>query len=189
MNNIYQEKYVDALDGFSDIHPGTKIGKNVIIGRNVIIEKYVTIGDNCFIGHNAIIRPHVTIGDNSHIRSFCFIAADAKIGSFTQIMQYSNICRECVVEDRVFVGMGCMTTNTRKIAYLRDYDDVSDPPIIRWGSRIGARVTILPGVIIAPNTLVGAGSVVTKTTKPGRIYIGVPAKDMGMVDEEELILP
>lgn len=158
-----------------------------MIEKTAIIEEGVSIGEGCYIGHFAVIRPRVIVGDRSHVRAHCFIAEGAYIGKDTQIMQFSNICRGCLVEDKVFVGMGCMTTNTRRIAYQRGYEDIAEPPLIRYGARIGARVTILPGVIIGENAVVGAGSVVTKNVPPGRIYVGVPARDIGPVPEEEKI--
>jgi len=158
-----------------------------IIERTAIIESGAEIGEGCYIGHYAVIRPGVMIGNNSQVRAHCFIAEGAIIGEHTQVMQFSNICRGCIIENYVFVGMGCMTTNTRKIAYKRKYKDIAEPPIIRYGARIGARVTILPGVEIASNCLIGAGSVVTKTTFSRRIYIGSPAVDVGRVPDEEML--
>jgi len=157
------------------------------IEQTAIIESGVQIGEGCYIGHYVVIRPGVVIGDNSHVRAHCFIAEGAKIGNHTQIMQFSNICRDCLIENYVFVGMGCMTTNTKQIAYKREYADISEPPIIRYGARIGARVTILPGVTIGSNSLIGAGSLVTKSTFNRRIYIGSPAVDVGYVPDEEMI--
>ncbi|TYB81867.1 MAG: N-acetyltransferase, partial [Kosmotoga sp.] len=55
------------------------------------------------------------------------------------------------------------------------------------GSRIGANATILPGIIIGEDTLVAAGSVVTKNLEPRKIFAGVPAKYFGEVPEEQLV--
>jgi len=157
------------------------------IESTAVVEPGAIIGEDCYIGHFAVIRPGAIIGDHSHVRAHCFIAAEARIGNYVQVMQFSNICRNCVIEDKVFVGMGCMTTNTKKIAYLRDYEDINNPPIIRYGARIGARVTILPGVIIGENSVVGAGSVVTKNVNGKEVVIGVPAEFVKWVRKEELI--
>lgn len=157
------------------------------IEKTAIVEPGATIGEDCYIGHYAVIRPGVVIGDRSHVRAHCFIAAGALIGKDTQIMQFSNICRDCIVGDEVFVGMGCMTTNTKNIAYRRPYEDINEPPIIKRAARIGARVTILPGIIIGENCVIGAGAVVTRNTDPTYIYIGNPAKRVKIVVKEELI--
>jgi UDP-2-acetamido-3-amino-2,3-dideoxy-glucuronate N-acetyltransferase len=157
------------------------------IESTAIVEPGAIIGEDCYIGHFAVIRPGAVIGDRSHVRAHCFIAAEAIIGNDTQIMQFSNICRNCVVGDEVFVGMGCMTTNTKKIAYKRDYIDINEPPLIMRAARIGARVTILPGVKIGENSVIGAGSLITKDTDPEYVYIGNPARRIKIVPMEELI--
>jgi acetyltransferase-like isoleucine patch superfamily enzyme len=157
------------------------------IEPTAVIEPGAIIGEDCYIGHFAVIRPGAIIGDHSHVRAHCFIAAEARVGNYVQVMQFSNICRNCVIEDKVFVGMGCMTTNTKKIAYLRDYEDINEPPRICYGARIGAGVTILPGVTIGENAVVGAGSVVTKNVNKRCVYLGSPAKFITWVRPEELI--
>ena len=157
------------------------------IESTAIIEPGAIIGQDCYIGHYAVIRPGAVIGDRSHVRAHCFIAADAVIGEDTQIMQFSNICRDCVIGDEVFVGMGCMTTNTRKIAYRRPYEDIAEAPVIMRAARIGARVTILPGVTIGENVVVGAGSLVHKDLASGYIFIGNPVRLLKEVPKEELI--
>jgi acetyltransferase-like isoleucine patch superfamily enzyme len=102
-------------------------------------------------------------------------------------MQFSNICRDALIESECFIGMGCMLTNTRKIAYRRSYEDVCEPPIIRRAARIGARVTILPGVEIGENALIGAGSVVTKNVPPCWVAVGNPAILVREVGKDEII--
>jgi len=157
------------------------------IESTAVIEPGASIGENCYIGHFVVIRPEAIIGNNSHVRAHCFIAAEAEIGSYVQVMQLSNICRNCIIEDRVFVGMGCMTTNTKKIAYLREYEDRNTPPIIKYGAIIGAGVTILPGVTIGENSSIGAGSVITRDTEPEYLYYGNPAKKIRKLSSEEIL--
>ncbi|HOP24231.1 MAG TPA: DapH/DapD/GlmU-related protein [Defluviitoga sp.] len=58
---------------------------------------------------------------------------------------------------------------------------------MKKGARIGANATILPGIVIGEDALVGAGSVVTKNLEPRKIYIGVPARETKKVPDEELL--
>jgi len=157
------------------------------IEKTAIIEPGAIIGENCYIGHYVIIRPGVIIGDNSEIRAHCFIAAKAKIGSGTNIYQFSNICRDAIIEDNVFIGQGVVMTNTKKIAFKRVYDDISQAPYIEYGARIGGGVTICPNVIIGRNSTIGAGSVVTGSTDPNFLYYGNPAKKIKMIGDDEVI--
>ena len=157
------------------------------IESTAIIEPGAIIGENCYIGHFTVIRPGVVIGDYSEIRAHCFVAANAKIGSYTNVNQFTNICRDTIIEDYVFIGPGVIMTNTKKIAFRRDYDDISQAPYIERGARIGGGVTICPGVRIGENVVVGAGSVITKSLEPRYIYYGNPIKTIRPVPEEEIL--
>ncbi len=60
-------------------------------------------------------------------------------------------------------------------------------PTLKRGARIGANATILPGITIGEDALVGAGSVVTKDLEPRYLYMGVPAKKIREVPKDQLI--
>jgi UDP-3-O-[3-hydroxymyristoyl] glucosamine N-acyltransferase len=100
------------------------------IEKTAIIEPGSYIGENCYIGHFTIIRPGVIIKDNSEVRAHCFIAPNVIIGSNTNIYQFSNICQDSIIEDYVFIGPGVIMTNTRKIAFKRDYEFICTPLIL-----------------------------------------------------------
>jgi len=153
-----------------------------------IIEEGSVIGKDCYIGHFTLIRKGAVIGDKTQIRSHCYIGEDVVIGNQVMVRPFSDICKSTIIEDKVFVGMGCMTSNTRRIAYLRDYEDINTPPKICYAARIGVGVTLLPGVVIGENCLIGGGSVVTKDTIARGVYIGVPAKFVKLVKVEEILL-
>jgi acetyltransferase-like isoleucine patch superfamily enzyme len=97
------------------------------------------------------------------------------------------MCKSTIVEDKVFIAMGCITSNTKKISYLRPYKNINTPCRICYGVRIGIGVKIMPDVIIGENCSIGVGSIVTKSTKPKGVYIGNPAKYVKDVGEDEII--
>lgn len=140
-----------------------------MIGEGTIIEKGAVVGENPIFGYRCIIRDGATIGNHVFIS------------------HYSIIARGTTVEDDVFIGPGVVTTNTRKICHGRnpEHTGQSTPITIKRGARIGGGVTILPGVVIGEECLIGAGSVVTKSTEPYSIYYGNPAKYKGPVPENE----
>jgi len=163
------------------------IGKNSTIEYGAVISDHVVIGDNCFIGYHTVIRPGVIIGDDAEVRSLCFVAEDAKIGAGSKVIQFTNICKGCVLEEDVFFGIGVKTFDTKKIAHQRAYKPYGQPPYIERGSRIGSGSLIYPSVIVAHNTMVYAGSYITKSTDPYGIYRGQPAVKMGEVRSDERI--
>ena len=155
------------------------------INNTTIIEDNVTIGNNVFIGYYSIIRANVTIGNNSDIRHYCFLAGDIKIGNNVKIFQYSNIGKGSIIEDNVYIGPRVTLTNTKKISHGRQYHPDIKAPIIKYGARLGAGCIILPGVVIENECMIGAGSVVTKSTDAGWIYIGNPAKKLKKISKDE----
>ena len=157
------------------------------IESTAVIEDGAHIGENCYIGHFTFIRPGVVIGDNSEIRAHVVVAAGARIGRYTNVNQFTNICRDTIIEDYVFIGPGVIMTNTKKIAFRRAYNDISQAPYIEYGARIGGGVTICPNVRIGRNCEIGAGSLVTKSTESGWLYYGSPARKIRVVSPEELL--
>lgn len=167
----------------SILKPGVYAGNparpiDIKMGRHCIVDSPIKLGNHVFIANYVHIRPHVEIGDYSEIRDHCFLAEGCKIGINTRIMQYSNIGAGTIIGDNCFVGVRVTTTNDHEITYPKSESGwwKKDPPVIENNVRIGSGAIILPGVILATNSRIGAGSVVTKSTEPGFTYVGNPAK-------------
>lgn len=169
------------------ISPTAEFGHNVKLGLNVIIGDGCKIGDNVLIDHNTILRPNVIIADNTEIRPFCFIAEGADIGSGVKIFHYTNICKDAIIGDRVYIGVGVKLTNTMRISHGRGYIPKIEPPIIEDFVRIGTGAIVMPGIRIGKNALVGAGAVVTRHVQEGEVVKGIPAHRTGEVPIEERI--
>lgn len=165
-----------------------KVGKRTIISHGVVIEENVEIGDDCFIGHYAVIRKGSKIGNHSEVRQFCFIAEGVTIGSHTKIFQFGNIGKDSIIDDYVYVGPGVFLTNTRKIAHCRAYKPEIVGAHLCYGARIATRATLLAGITVGEQALVGAGSVVTRDVPSREIWFGVPAVRRGFVPESEFIV-
>jgi len=171
----------------NNIHPSFKYGKGLIVDNYNVIEENVVVGDSCFVGHHNVIRPYLVMGNRSQIRSFCFIAGNVKLGNDVIIWQYGNIGMGTIIEDRVFVGAKTIIINTRKISKWRDVDFVCEPVYVEYGARIASGCFICPKVRIGHNSMIQAGSLVTKSTEPCGIYRGRPAVKIGEVPQEERI--
>lgn len=169
------------------VEENVEIGVGTQIMAGAYISKNVKIGKNCFIGYNTVVRPCVIIGDNSHIRSLCFVAENVIVGKNCKVIQLSNLCKGCVLEDDVFFGTGVLTYDTKKISHRRNYKPFGEPPYICRGARVGSGVRINPGVVIGICSMIDAASVVTKDTDPYGIYRGTPAKKIGEILKEEKI--
>jgi acetyltransferase-like isoleucine patch superfamily enzyme len=163
------------------------IGKNVLVRTGVTIYLNSVIGDNCWINHNAIIRERVHIDDDSSIGSNTICENNVSIGKSCIIQNNTMICSETVIESLVFIGPGVTMTNNAPIGHLRDVEPIIRGPKLRLGCAIGGGVTICPGVEIGEESIVAAGSVVTKNILPRIIVSGNPAEKTKNVGQKGFI--
>jgi UDP-2-acetamido-3-amino-2,3-dideoxy-glucuronate N-acetyltransferase len=124
-----------------------------------------------------------SIDDNSKIGAFVEIQKGAFIGKNCKISSHSFICEGVHIEDNVFVGHGVMFTNdlfpkatNADGSPQTEADWKLVKTIVKKGASIGSNATILCGITIGENALIGAGSVVTKDVLPNTVVAGVPAK-------------
>ena len=160
---------------------GAKIGDNCIIRDYGIIYSNAIIGNNVRTGHYFLVREHTTIGDNTLIGTGVVIEDKCKIGKNVSLQSNVYLPTNTVIEDNVFIGPCAVLTNDKFMC--RGKIELIGPIIKRY-ARIGANCTILPGIEISEDSLVGAGSVVTKNVEAYSIVAGVPAKKIGMVPKE-----
>jgi acetyltransferase-like isoleucine patch superfamily enzyme len=146
------------------------------------------ITDDVKIGKDVIIRDFVnlygcTIGDNSRIGTFVEIQKNATIGRNTKISSHTFICEGVTIEDDVFIGHNVSFINDK---YPRSTNDggalqtEADWQVvqthIKKGASIGTSSTILCGVVVGENAIVGAGSVVTRDVPANTVVAGNPAR-------------
>ncbi|MBM4135415.1 MAG: N-acetyltransferase [Nitrospira sp.] len=149
---------------FSTLYAGSTIGDNFQTGQGVSIREDNIIGNNVSIGTNSVLEFGNRIGDNSRIHSNCFMEM-VTIGCY------------------VFVGPNVVFTDDPHPMGCPKYKECKGGAIVEDFARIGANSTILPGVRIGKNSLIGAGSVVTKDVPENAVVAGNPAKIIKTVDE------
>jgi len=179
-------RILDKLARLPDaIDPSVKFGVNCVIGNNVNVEEDVILGDNVFIGHGATIRPRTTIGDNSDIRANAFVASDVEIGKHVVIMQFSNIAGKSRLRDYIFIGPHTVITNSNElVSSFRKKGEIKRVHVYD-GVRIASNCTILPGVKIEENCIIGAASLVTQDILTCQVWYGNPAKFIRYIKPEE----
>lgn len=114
---------------------------------------------------------------------------DSRVGNHVRISALTHITGGCLIEDNVQVGARVVTINDKQMYWIKT-PDLTTPglkaPILHRGCRVGSGVTLMSGVEIGKNTLVGAGAVVTKSLPDNVIAFGVPAYIQAELTEEEI---
>jgi UDP-2-acetamido-3-amino-2,3-dideoxy-glucuronate N-acetyltransferase len=142
----------------------------------------VTVGENVRI-FNFVNAYGCSIDDNSKVGAFVEIQKGVFIGKSCKISSHTFICEGVHIEDNVFIGHGVMFTNDlfpRATNADGSAQTEADWKVIethvKKGASIGSNATILCGITIGENALVGAGAVVTKNVPPNTVVAGSPAK-------------
>ena len=163
-------------DGVQMIAPETVfLSKDTTFGKNVKIEPYVVIASKVKIGNDvvirsfshiegAIIKNKVSIGPYARIRPGTILENNSKIGNFVETknsivnknskINHLSYVGDATIEEDVNVGAGTITCN---------YDGVKkSKTLIKKGSFIGSNSSLVAPVIVGKNSIIGAGSVITK---------------------------
>lgn len=147
-----------------------KIAPNVKLGKDVRVFDFVNLY-GC------------EIDDGTKVGAFVEIQKGVRVGKNCKISTHTFICEGVIIEDNVFVGHNVSFINDKhpratnpdgSMQTEADWKVVST--VVKQGASIGTSSTILCGVTIGENAIVGAGSVVTKDVAPNTVVAGVPAK-------------
>lgn len=153
----------------------TLIGDRAVIRSHTVIYAGNRIGNDFQTGHKTNIRELNVIGDDVSIGTLSTIEHHIKIGDRVRIHSQAFLPEYAILEPDVWIGPHTVLTNA-KFPRHPDAKDELRGPYIEESARIGANVTVLPGVRIGARSLIGAGSVVTTDIPPGIIVIGNPAR-------------
>ena len=143
---------------------------NVKLGENVKIFDFVNLY-GC------------SIDNNSKVGTFVEIQKNAFIGKNCKISSHTFICEGVHIEDNVFIGHNVTFINDkypRSVNFDGSMQSESDWKVVetyvKKGASVGSSSTIMCGITIGENSIVGAGAVVTKDVPPNTVVAGVPAK-------------
>lgn len=135
------------------------------------------IGENTSVWQYAVILPGATIGNNCNINCHTFIENDVKIGNNVTIKAGVFLWDGIIIEDNVFIGPNVSFVND-KFPRSKQYPEEFQKTVIRKGASLGANATILGGITIGENAMIGAGAVVTKDVPANTLWVGNPAKQI-----------
>ncbi len=153
-----------------------RIAQDVVLGENVIVRDFVNLY-GC------------EIGDNTKIGTFVEVQKGVRIGKNCKISSHTFICEGVIIEDDVFIGHNVSFINDRYPRAttgdrLQTEDDwIVESTVVRRGASIGTSATILCGVVVGEEAIVGAGSVVTRAVPPRAVVAGNPARILRYLDD------
>lgn len=144
------------------------------------------IGDNTRIWQFCVILPNVEIGSNCNICANVFIENGVKVGNNVTLKSGVQLWTGLLVEDDVFIGPNATFTNDHTPRSGQHPDKYLETKICR-GASIGANATILCGITIGENAMIGAGAVVTKDIPANSVWYGNPARMKAYIDDDKNI--
>lgn len=133
------------------------------------------IGEGTTVWQFCVILKGARIGTNCNINALTLIENDVVLGNNVTVKSGVQLWDGIRVEDNVFIGPNATFTNDR-IPRSKVYPEQFSETILRKGSSIGANATLLPGVAVGVEAMVGAGAVVTKDVPDYAVVVGNPAK-------------
>lgn len=129
------------------------------------------IGEGTNIWQYCVVLEGAVIGSNCNICSHCFIENDVKVGNNVTVKCGVQLWDGVEIEDDVFIGPNVTFCNDR-YPKSRNKNFKLEKVVVKKGASIGANATILPGVTIGENAMVGAGALVTKDVDRDCTVIG-----------------
>ena len=158
-----------TIRAFTTIYAGSTFGDRLQTGHGASIREDNVVGDDVSIGTHAVLEFGNRVGDRVRIHTGCFLEL-------------------VTIEDDVFLGPHVVFTDDPHPMKCPDYERCKGGAVVRRLARIGANCTLLPGVEIGENSLVGAGSVVVRDVPPGMVVAGSPARVIKAVADLECSL-
>ena len=155
-----------------------------------MIGNFSTVTEDVVLGNNVKVFHYVNlygceIGDDTKVGTFVEIQKNSRIGSKCKISSHSFICSGVTIGDNCFIGHGVMFINDNypKSVNSKGMLELESDWVSRFKSTyvgnnvsIGSNATILGGIKIEDNAIIGAGSVVTKDIPSNTIFAGNPAR-------------
>lgn len=163
-----------------------QIGARVTICSGAVVFAGARIGDEAILGDQSFVRERSHVGAGSVIGRGSVVDNDVQIGARVKVQTSVYLTAFSLVEDDVFVGPGATTTND-------DTMNRHGPELplrgatLRRACRVGGGSVLTPGVEVGEEAFVAAGAVVTRDVPPRAVVLGVPARPIREVPDEDLL--
>jgi acetyltransferase-like isoleucine patch superfamily enzyme len=163
-----------------------RIGAHVTVCAGAVVYAGSDVGDGAIVGDQAQVRERTRIGEQTVIGRGAGIDNDVRIGARVKVQSQVYVTAHSLVEDDVFLGPGASTTNDDTMGRHGPESELRGATI-RRAARIGGSAVLVPGVEVGEEAFVAAGAVVTKDVPARAFVVGVPARPVRDVRDDELL--
>jgi acetyltransferase-like isoleucine patch superfamily enzyme len=155
------------------------VDSSVFVHPNALVESD-DVGPRTRVWAFAHIMPGAVVGADCNICDHAFIETGARIGDRVTVKNNVLVWDKVTVEDEVFLGPNAVFTNdlTPRVAFKKNPEEFI-ATLVRRGATIGANATIVCGVTIGEQAMIGAGAVVTRDVPAHALVVGNPAERIG----------
>jgi acetyltransferase-like isoleucine patch superfamily enzyme len=163
-----------------------RLGERVTVCCGAVVFAGATIAPEAILGDQCFVRERSSVGAGSVIGRGSVIDNDVSVGARVRMQTNVYMTAFSTVEDDVFVGPGATTTNDDTMA-RHGSDYALRGATLRRACRVGGGAVLTPGVQVGEEAFVAAGAVVTADVPPRAVVIGVPARVVREVGEQDLL--
>jgi len=167
--------------------PPLVLGPGCVISTGAVVYRGTELGAGCIIGDYAGVRERCTLGERVVVGRGSVVENDTTIGEGTKIQTNVYITAYMTIEDHCFIAPCVQTTNDNFMGRTDKRHALIKGATIRRGARVGGGVVLCPGIEIGEEAFIAAGAVVTKDAPAGKVLMGVPARVVRDVYEDELL--
>jgi len=167
--------------------PGLVLGSGCVISTGAVAYRGTTLGTGCILGDYAGVRERCTLGERVVVGRGSVVENDTTIGDGTKIQTNVYITAYMTIEGGCFIAPCVQTTNDNFMGRTEKRHKLIRGATIRRGARVGGGVVLCPGIEIGAEAFIAAGAVVTKDAPAGKVLMGVPARVVRDVYEDELL--
>lgn len=168
------------------IGDGVRVGEGARLGGHVVLHAGVEIGAGARIGDHAQIRERAEIGAGATIGSFVAVDSEVRVDARASVQTRCYLARGTTVEEDAFLGPGVTIANDETMGRHASGQPLRGA-LLRRACRVGAAVTLRPGVEVGEEAFVAAGAVVVADVPARAVVMGVPARVVREVPEADLL--